>query len=197
LLTRPLWGLVCAKDEVPDAVWASLAETLGRALDPDDEWYIGDVDYANQRCVESAAVGWGLALAPDKLWDPLGPAVKDKVAAWLGTAYTTGVVDSNWHYFPVFAGHGLDRIGVDRDRSVADAHLERMGEFLLGDCVFEDGPGGRVDYYNPFAFHTYALLHYKLCGDDRYVDAAVRFARRFGSWFAADGAGVPYGRSLG
>lgn len=195
LLTRPLWGLAGAKDDVPDEVWASLAATLARALDPDDAWYVGEG--AGQRCVESAAVGWGLALAPEKLWDPLGPAAKDDVAAWLAKAYTAEVADTNWHYFPVFAGHGLDRIGARRDRAIADAHLARLGEFPLDGSVFEDGPGGRVDYYNPFAFHTYALLHYRLGGDDRFVEAAVRFARRFGSWFAADGAGVPYGRSLG
>ncbi|HEU5127926.1 MAG TPA: DUF2264 domain-containing protein, partial [Glycomyces sp.] len=195
LLTRPLWGLAAAPDAVPGEVWAALAETLARALDPDDAWYVGEGE--GQRCVEAAAVGWGLALAPEKLWEPLAPKAKDKVAAWLAKAHTASVADTNWHYFPVFAAHGLDRIGVGRDRSVAESHLERIGEFLLGDSVFEDGPGGRVDYYNPFAFHTYALLHYRWCGDDRYVEPAARFARRFGSWFAADGAAVPYGRSLG
>ncbi|MCH7230348.1 DUF2264 domain-containing protein [Glycomyces sp. L485] len=197
LLTRPLWGLAAAKDAVGDDVWGGLSESLVRALDPEDAWYIGDVRLGGQRCVEAAAVGWSLALAPDKLWEPMEPKAKDKVAAWLSDAYAADVCDTNWHYFPVFAGHGLDGIGVERDRSVATAHLERMGEFLLGDAVFEDGPGGRVDYYNPFAFHTYALLHYRLSGDDRYVETAAAFARRFRSWFAGDGAAVPYGRSLG
>ncbi|GAB3648101.1 DUF2264 domain-containing protein [Glycomyces tarimensis] len=197
LLTRPLWGLAPAKAAVPGDLWAQLAEALARALDPDDEWYIGDIRDGNQRRVEAAAVGWGLANAPEHLWEPLAPRAKDHVAAWLSQAYTTGVIDNNWHYFPVFAGHGLDRIGVQRDRSIAEAHLERIGEFRLDDAVFEDGVGGRVDYYNPFAFHTYALLHYKLGGDDRFVADAAAFARRFRSWFAADGAAVPYGRSLG
>jgi hypothetical protein len=197
LLTRPLWGLAAAKDHVPDAVWEPLAATLARALDPEDDWYVGDLGSTSQRCVEAASVGWGLATAPEKLWEPLEPKAKDKVAAWLSAAYTTEVADTNWHYFPVFAGHGLKRIGVKHDPAVATAHLERMGEFLLGDSVFEDGFGGRVDYYNPFAFHTYALLHFRLTGDDRFVENAAAFARRFGSWFAADGAAVPYGRSLG
>ncbi|GAB3232829.1 DUF2264 domain-containing protein [Glycomyces halotolerans] len=197
LLTRPLWGLAAAGDAVPETFWTAARESLTRALDPDDPWYVGDPAGTSQRLVEAAAVGWGLALAPQHLWEPLAPKTKDKVAAWLQTAYVTDVADCNWHYFPVFAGHGLDRIGVERDASVATAHLERMGEFQLGDSVFEDGPGGRVDYYNPFAFHTYALLHYKLSGDDRYVKPAAEFARRFRAWFAADGAAVPYGRSMG
>ncbi|WP_199036565.1 DUF2264 domain-containing protein [Glycomyces salinus] len=195
LLTRPLWGLAPAKDSVPGEVWEILAETLVRATDPDDEWYIGAGE--GQRTVESASVGWALALAPEHMWEPLAPGSRDKVAAWLSKAYLHDTVDSNWHYFPVFAGHGLDKVGVKRDPKVAEAHLERMGEFLLGDSVFEDGPGGRVDYYNPFAFHTYALLHYRLSGDDRYVANAAAFARKFRSWFGADGAGVPYGRSMG
>ncbi|WP_051704076.1 DUF2264 domain-containing protein [Glycomyces sp. NRRL B-16210] len=201
LLTRPLWGLAATKDTVPDDTWAALAATLARALDPDDPWYVGDLAPRGQRCVEAAAVGWALALAPDKLWDPLAPAAKDKAAAWLSAAYETEVCDNNWHYFPVFAGHGLTRLSIEHDASVAEAHLKRLGEFLLDDgaepSVFEDSAGGRVDYYNPFAFHTYALLHFKLGGDDRYVATAAAFAKRFRSWFGADGAAVPYGRSLG
>ena len=197
LLTRPLWGLAPAAAAVPDDLWAALAETLARALDPGDPWYVGDVGARNQRCVESAAVGWGLATAPEHLWEPLSPKAKDNVAAWLSQAYATEVIDSNWRFFPVLAGHGLDGIGAPRDRSIADAHLKRLGEFYLGDGVFEDGPGNRVDYYNPFAFHTYGLLHYRTSGDDRFVEPAAAFAKRFRSWFGADGAAVPYGRSLG
>ncbi|MCD0445059.1 DUF2264 domain-containing protein [Glycomyces sp. A-F 0318] len=197
LLTRPLWGLAGVAGTAADDLWPGLARTLARALDPADPWYVGEVAHASQRCVEAAAVGQALATVPERLWDPLAPKDRDNVAAWLSQAYATGVVDNNWHYFPVFAGHGLDRVGVAKDPSVAAAHLDRIGEFLLGDGAFADGPTGRVDYYNPFAFHTYALLHFKLSGDDRYVEHAAAFARRFGSWFGADGAGVPYGRSLG
>jgi hypothetical protein len=85
LLTRPLWGLAAAKDAVPDDVWASLAQTLARALDPDDPWYVGSG--GGQRVVESAAVGWTLALAPEKIWEPLDGKAKDKVAAWVTAAY--------------------------------------------------------------------------------------------------------------
>jgi hypothetical protein len=197
LLARPLWGLASAKDAVPPDLWGLLAHTLGRALDPGDAWYVGDLNHADQRCVEAAAVARAQPTAPERLWDPLGPKTRDHVATWLGKAYATGVVDSNWHYFPVLVGDGLDAIGADRDRATAAAHLDRIGEFLLEGGVFEDGSGGRVDYYNPFAFHTYALLHYRLSGDDRFVGSAAAFARTFRSWFSADGAAVPYGRSLG
>ncbi|HEX2145220.1 MAG TPA: DUF2264 domain-containing protein, partial [Glycomyces sp.] len=197
LLTRPIWGLAPAREAVPPDLWTLLAETLARALDPGDAWYVGDVGARNQRCVESAAVGWGLATAPEQLWDPLSPKAKDNTAAWLSGAYATEVIDSNWRFFPVLAGHGLDAVGVERDPAIAAAHLRRLEEFHLGDGVFEDGPGGRVDYYNPFAFHTYGLLHHRISGDDRFVAPAAEFARTFRSWFAADGAAVPYGRSLG
>ncbi|WP_158299960.1 DUF2264 domain-containing protein [Glycomyces paridis] len=197
LLTRPLWGLAPAADAVPDEVWAAVRGALARALDPDDPWYVGDPAHASQRLVEAAAVGYALALVPERLWEPLAPKAKDQMSAWLSAAYATGVVDSNWHYFPVFAGHGLKRLGIAHDPGTAAAHLDRIGELTLDDAAFEDGPGGRVDYYNPFAFHTYALLHFRLGGDDRFVANAAAFARRFGAWFGADGAAVPYGRSMG
>ncbi len=197
LLTRPLWGLAAGKDAVPDDLWAGIATALARALDPSDPWYVGDPKIGGQRLVESAAVGWSFALAPEKLWEPLHAKAKDTVPAWLSAAYTAPVADTNWHYFPVFVGHGLKRLCIEHDRAVTAGHLDRMGDFALDASVFEDGPGGRVDYYNPFAFHTYALLHFKLSGDDRFVANAAAFAREFRSWFGADGAAVPYGRSLG
>ncbi|MFB9662816.1 DUF2264 domain-containing protein [Glycomyces mayteni] len=196
-LMRPLWGLAAAADAVPDDLWDAVTAALARAVDPGDDWYAGDFHDGDQRCVEAAALGWALATAPEKLWEPLEPKAKDHVIAWLTQAYTTGVVDNNWHYFPVLVGHGLDAVGADRDPAVARAHLDRIGEFHLGNGVFKDGPQGRVDYYNPFAIHTYALLHYRLGGDDRFVEPAAEFARAFRSWFAADGAAVPYGRSMG
>jgi len=196
-LMRPLWGLAAAADAVPDDLWDAVTATIARAVDPGDDWYAGDFHDGAQRCVEAAALGWALATVPERLWEPLAPKAKDHTIAWLAQAYTTGVVDNNWHYFPVLVGHGLDAIGADRDPSIAQAHLDRIAEFDLGGGVFKDGPQGRVDYYNPFAFHTYALLHYRLGGDDRFVAPAAEFARGFRSWFAADGAAVPYGRSMG
>ena len=66
---------------------------------------------------------------------------------------------------------------------------------------YTDGAGGSIDYYVPFAFHTYGLvLAASGLGDrgaaERYVERARRFAPEFQHWFAPDGGAFPFGRSM-
>jgi hypothetical protein len=198
LVTRPLWGLapLAAGGGAAPAGWAELRAALSAAVDPAHRWYVGKPGAVDQKLVEAAALGYALAVAPEQLWEPLTGAQQDHLARWLSAAYHCEVADTNWHFFPVFVGLGLDRVGVPRDRPVAAAHLAAIAGFAREGGWYEDGPGGRVDYYNPFAFHWYGLQFAALAGDDRFVPAATAFAEQFASWFAADGAAVPYGRSL-
>ncbi len=58
------------------------------------------------------------------------------------------------------------------------------------------------DYYVPMAFQFYALVYARLAaGRDparakMFRERAAEFARDFQHWFAADGAALPFGRSL-
>jgi hypothetical protein len=198
LVARPLWGLapLAAGGAAAPAAWAALRAALTAAVDPTHRWYVGKPAAVDQKLVEAAAVGYALAIAPDQLWEPLTGGQRDHLARWLAAAYHCEVADTNWHFFPVLVGVGLDRIGVARDRSVAAAHLAAIAGLEREGGWYEDGPGGRVDYYNPFAFHWYGLQYAALTGDDRFVSAATEFAGQFAAWFAADGSAVPYGRSL-
>src|SRR5690606_28304342 len=53
-----------------------------------------------------------------------------------------------------------------------------------------------------FAMHYYALIYAKFASAhdaaraQRYRERATLFARQFVDWFAADGAALPFGRSL-
>jgi hypothetical protein len=198
LVARPLWGLapLAAGGGAAPAAWARLRAALAAAVDPGHRWYIREPYAVDQRLVEAAAVGYALAVAPEQLWEPLTGSQRDHLVRWLSTAYHGEVADSNWHFFPVFVGIGLDRVGVRRDRAVETAHLAAIAGFAGKGNWYGDGPGGRVDYYNPFAFHWYGLQYAVLTGDDRFVAAATGFAEQFARWFAADGSAVPYGRSL-
>ncbi|WP_020521872.1 DUF2264 domain-containing protein [Catelliglobosispora koreensis] len=188
LLTRPLWGLAALREH---DLWPTIRATIARAVDPDDDWYIGGPRDRHQCLVESAAVGYALTLAPQHLWDPLTDRQKKHLGTWLAKAAAADPVDNNWHYFPVLAGHGLDHVGFPRDTSTDKAHLARLDSFALTDGWYQDGFTDRCDYYNPFGFHFYNLLL------NRGHEQAAAFARQFQFWFAADGSAVPFGRSLG
>ena len=67
---------------------------------------------------------------------------------------------------------GLERIGVDFDRSLTETYLRELEAFYLGDGWYRDGNVPRVDHYIPFAMHFYGLIYAGLAQDDR-AEAAV------------------------
>jgi hypothetical protein len=69
---RPLWGLApFAAGGGSFAHWDRYAEGIANGTDPEHPEYWGQVNGRDQRMVELAALGFALALAPEKLWDPL------------------------------------------------------------------------------------------------------------------------------
>ena len=70
---RALWGLVplwAGGGECDDFADICLRGIIN-GTDPESDEYWGDLIPHNQRLVECAALGLGLALAPQKLWEPL------------------------------------------------------------------------------------------------------------------------------
>jgi hypothetical protein len=202
LVARPLWGLAAhaAGGGRADEQWHEIRHALTAAFGPDHPWYVGPP--AGQRLVESASIGYALALAPHELWEPLTGRQRDDLVAWLRTATEATPADNNWHYFPVLAGLGLERLGIDTDRARRRAHLDRLEQFAIADGWYNDGDRGGRDYYNPFAFHWYGLVLAALHAleperTERLTGRSRRLAGQFQHWFAADGSAVPYGRSLG
>jgi hypothetical protein len=204
LVARPLWGLAAhAAGGLTggETQWDQARTALAAAVDPDHAWYIGPPMDLEQRLVESAAVGYALAAAPQHLWDPLSAGQQERLADWLSAAALRRPHENNWRFFPVLAAAGLRAVGVPVDEAVADAHLDRIEDFALSDGWYADGDHGARDYYVPFGFHFYSLLlaSLKAVDDDRaalYRRRAREFAAQFRHWFAADGAAVPFGRSL-
>lgn len=210
LVTRPLWGLAghaAGGLSGADRQWDELRRALTAAVDPEHPWYVGRPADMDQRLVESAAVGYALAVAKDQLWDPLTERQREQLADWLSAAASATPHDNNWCFFPVLAAVGLRSVGVPVDEARVAAHLDRIEDFALRDGWYADGPGtpqrpGSRDYYVPFGFHFYGLLLASLKAVDeergrRYRQRATEFAAQFQHWFAADGAAVPFGRSLG
>ncbi|WP_061294609.1 DUF2264 domain-containing protein [Herbidospora cretacea] len=191
---RPLWGLAPLGEGLDP--WR---EGLAAGTDPAHPEYWGDIAEIDQRLVETAALGFALALAPEQLWDGLSGIERDRVVAWLSQALDRAGVDNNWQFFPVMVGLGLRRVGVAFDEKALEPRLDRLESFDLGRGWYSDGPTAQRDYYVPFAMHYYGLIYAGLSEDaraERFRDRAARFALDFRHWFAADGAAVPFGRSM-
>ncbi|MFE9536322.1 DUF2264 domain-containing protein [Streptomyces sp. NPDC006691] len=155
-----------------------------------------------QAVVESASVALGLRLTRPWLWDKLDDRTRQRAVDWLLPALGPSPVDNNWWLFGLTVAGFLQDAGIETDRAAAtiERALDRVDQWYLGDGWYSDGPNRSFDHYNAWALHFYPVLHAHLSGDrallDRYgprlhaqLDAHTRL-------FGADGAPMPYGRSL-
>jgi hypothetical protein len=205
---RPLWGLAPFAAGGGDfAHWPLWRQGLASGTDPKNPEYWGLAGDFDQRSVEQAAFGFALALAPDQVWNPLLPEVRANLSVWLQNINRVKLVQNNWLFFRVLVNLGLERVGQPSAHEQVEADLTQLDKFYLGDGWYVDGGNGTTfrdgrlgDYYVPMAFHFYSLIYTRLASDPpriaRNVERARRFAQDFQYWFAADGAALPFGRSL-
>jgi hypothetical protein len=200
---RPLWGivpLVAGGGEF--AHWDRWVAGLAHGTDPEHPEYWGPCgDAIDQRMVEMAAIGFALTFAPEQLWDPLTGHQRDHVVEWLRGIERGEPAQNNWQFFRLLVQMGFERLGVSIDCDAQARSVELVDSFAIGNGWYTDGRGGNVDYYVPFALHTYGLvLAASGLGDRgaaaRYVERAREFAPDFQHWFASDGGALPFGRSL-
>lgn len=200
--SRPLFGLApLAAGGLPFDDWDMMREGYISGTNPEHPEYWGTFGDLDQRLVESAAIGFGLIFAKDKLWDPLTAQQKTNVGNWLKFCQTQKTANNNWHFFHVFGSLGLENVGVDHDLSVRQAGLDTLESFYIDDGWYADGPKRQFDHYIAFAMHFYGLIYSKVAkGDEerceRFRQRARDFAQDFQHWFDAEGASLAFGRSM-
>ena len=200
---RPLWGLVpLAVGGGAFADWSLYRHGLANGTNPEHPEYWGTPDDYNQRLVEMAAMGLALLMIPELIWYPLSEQAKHNLVQWLSLINKRAVADSNWLWFRILVNLGLKQVGVEYDASAMQAALTRLDDFYLGEGWYSDGDNLQRDYYIPLAMHYCALIYakYAEAEDSHRAETYRRRAREFASdfvhWFAADGAALPFGRSL-
>lgn len=202
--SRVLWGLaplLGGGGSYPD-MEAVVVNGIRNGTNPGHEEYWGKAADNDQRLVEMAAFGVALALAPERIWEPLNEGERAGFAAWLDQINHLKCWDCNWLFFAVMVNLGLKRVGAPYNKRRMDENLQRIDSFYLEDGWYMDGEGGHCDYYAPFALHYYGLVYAKLMETDDparsrlYRERAELFAKQFIHWFSRDGSALPYGRSL-
>jgi hypothetical protein len=200
---RPLWGLVpLSAGGGTFTDWELYRNGLANGTNPNHAEYWGSPASRDQRLVEMAAIGLALLMVPEHVWEPLPEQSRQQAVDWLGTINTLDVVDSNWLWFRVLVNMGLANVGANYDQVAMEKALDRLNDFYLGDGWYSDGKTSQRDYYIPFAMHYYGLIYAKFASVSdpqraaRFRQRATKFAQDFIHWFAADGAALPFGRSL-
>ena len=200
-LSRVLWGLfplMAGGDCTPFSEKYINAIRIG--TDPQHPDYWGETAPYDQRLVEMAAYGLGLALLQEKLTDLFSEREVMNLHAWLNQITDATMPDSNWNYFAIMVQLGFKRAGLPYEQHAIDRRFAMMDAYYLGDGWYSDGPGRPKDYYISMAFHFYGLIYATLSGDEERAavlrERALQFANDFIYMSAADGASIPFGRSL-
>ena len=200
-LSRALWGLFPLMAGGEGESWSEkYLDAIKLGTDPQSAGYWGETGPYDQRLVEMAAYGLGLSLLGDKLLDRFTEREVMNLHAWLSQITDAQMPDSNWNYFAIMVQLGFKRAGLPYDQRAIDHRFALMDAYYLGDGWYSDGPGRPKDYYISMAFHFYGLIYAALSGDEARADVLCERSRQFAQdfiyWSAADGASVPFGRSL-
>ncbi|WP_328319149.1 DUF2264 domain-containing protein [Streptomyces sp. NBC_00388] len=180
---------------------AGTVPALERAGTEDPDRWPSTADVP-QAVVESASVALGLRLTRPWLWDALDDRTQQQAVDWLLPALRPSPVNNNWWLFGLTVAGFLQDAGIetDRARQTIDRALSRIEDWWLGDGWYSDGPNRSFDHYNAWAMHFYPVLHAHLGGDGellaRYGPRLAAHLDAYTRMFGADGAPMPYGRSL-
>ena len=159
----PMFAAWCASGrpthvDLPSGGRISIPDEFARGLvtgtDPASAGYWGGMPgTSNQRIVEAADIVLSLWLLRDTVWADLSNSKRTAVVEWLAEVGEAPGLDKNWHLFFVLIDRVLEALGHGGAVPGARHRFERVMTFDLGDGWFEDGPGGKVDYYSAWGFH--------------------------------------------
>ncbi|MFV0263258.1 MAG: DUF2264 domain-containing protein [Kluyvera sp.] len=201
---RLLWG-VFSRLSCPDSPHTEvepLFRLIADGTNPSSPNYWGTPGDFDQRCVEMAVFGAGLALVGDQFRTHLSSDEFNRLVDWLRHIRTVKLPLNNWSFFPIMVETGLCLSGEEWQPEIITHHFALLDGYYLGDGWYSDGQDRPRDYYNAMALHYYGLVYAQLMVDHdpqrcRILrERATIFARDFIHMFSDDGSAIPFGRSL-
>lgn len=201
---RPLWAIVpmLAGDcEGVEPLWAHWREGIINGVNPDHPEYWGEVEDYDQRLVEMAVFGMGMALAPEKFFFSLPKEAQKNLWAWLEQINHHDMPKNNWTFFRVLVNMGFMICGQPYDAQRLKKDFEMIEEHYEGDGWYFDYFNQR-EYYTMWAFHYYGLVYAHVMRERdaarsrAFIERGKLMAPDFACWFDNSGEAVPYGRSL-
>ncbi|KAH6632953.1 hypothetical protein C7974DRAFT_452069 [Boeremia exigua] len=184
---------------------------LANGTNPVHHEYWGPVVLRDQRMVEMEIISYALLVAPDAMFHSQTTEAKHNITEWLKTINGKDFPTTNWLWFRVMTNLALIKVcGIPSDEVVnaMKEDLDLMERFYLGqgwaaDGMWSEDGGRQADYYSgSFAIQFSQLIYAKMAQDfdpercDRFRSRAKEFAATFWRYFDANGAAIPFGRSL-
>ncbi|MCJ1306860.1 hypothetical protein MMC25_000504 [Agyrium rufum] len=199
--SRPLWGLAALIAGGGSFEGTEqFVDGLRNGTNPEHPEYWGLARDLDQRMVEMCPIGFTLAVASAKFWDPLTQQEKDNIAAWLGYINDKEMPNTNWLWFRVFANLGLAKNGAKFSKERLEADCDHLDTFYRGDGWSNDGPEGytQMDYYSgSFAIQLLQLFYAEIAKEsdpkraEEYKERARLYALDFVHYFDEQGTYYP------
>ncbi|MDO5298572.1 MAG: DUF2264 domain-containing protein [Clostridia bacterium] len=201
---RPLWAIVpMLAGNCPgvEPLWKVWREGIINGVDPEHPEYWGEVADYDQRLVEMAVFGMGMALVPDKFFFSLPERAQRNLHAWLDQINRHDMPKNNWTFFRVLVNIGFMICGLPCDAGRLEKDLAMIEEHYEGDGWYFDYFNQR-EYYTMWAFHYYGLVYAAVMKERdpersrEFIERGRMMASDFACWFDGTGEALPYGRSL-
>lgn len=167
----------------------------------------------SQTLLELGSLAISMKVAQDVLWDPLGKADKDALAATMLSYGEGPTIGSNWMFFNVYILSFLKDQGYRVDERKIVDWMEKLLARYKGEGWYNDAPA--YDYYSMWAYQSYGPLWVELFGKrmkpapgaglpgDVYQKLSERFLKNehdlvdnYPYMFARDGRMNMWGRSI-
>ena len=201
---RPLWAIVpmlAGNCESVGPIWANWREGIINGVNPEHPEYWGEVEDYDQRLVEMAVFGMGMALAPEEFFFSLPETAQKNLWAWLDQINHHDMPKNNWTFFRVLVNMGFMVCGQPYDAERLEKDFAMIEEHYEGDGWYFDYFNQR-EYYTMWAFHFYGLVYARVMGESdpqrsaEFISRGKLMAKDFACWFDETGEALPYGRSL-
>lgn len=201
--SRLLWGIVpLTMGGGTHEITSVIRQGIINGTNPNHEEYWGDISECNQYFVEMAAISYAILFTKESFYDSLPKETQNNLCIWLDKINKSDIGNNNWNFFRVLVDLAFEKVGYSFDDTLYKKSLENIDKLYREDGWYIDGEEGTYDYYNPFAFHFYGMIYYKIKKNSdvercqRYLDRFIKFGQQYKEWVTEDGVVVPYGRSL-
>ena len=183
--------------------WAQTA--LDAATDPSSPDFL-NFSQGGQALVDTAFLAQALLRAPQVLWEPLEPRVRQQLIAALQSSRKIPTpANNNWVMFAATVEAALLHFGEPTIAERLENCVRKMLGWYQGDGAYGDGEFFHFDYYNSFVIHPMLLdvLAVLARQDQRFqpvratvLERARRYAAVQERLIAPDGGFPALGRSL-
>lgn len=168
---------------------------------PDSKSFIPDrTGGPSQTLLELGSLAISMKAAPEVLWDPLGKAQKDALAAKMKSYGEGPTIGSNWMFFNVFIMSFLKDQGYSVNETYLEENLKKLLARYRGEGWYNDAPA--YDYYSAWAYQTYGPIWVHFFGK-QFPQYAAQFlknehdlADNYPYMFSKEGKMNMWGRSI-